>query len=150
MACVTHKTDFDEVLTKDQFVSDEDTLNSRLANIFFKDKTSLASAKLDLFSIIARMLKDPELAPNIKPINSSLKEGETKTIEQAMVPDFPLEEALSKFGEKIKKYAEMWKLDLSSRDDVEKTCEELAWAVVLLYGVGGLQSGKSFQGDFFL
>jgi len=86
-----------------------------------------------IFTIMARMLKDPELK-----------------IEK---PDFAtnfVNDINKSLGPKILKYAEQWTLDTSDAKDVERKIEELIWMNTLNYGVGGWHKVNGFKADFFL
>ncbi|KAF8996900.1 hypothetical protein BDQ17DRAFT_1249219 [Cyathus striatus] len=49
-------------------------------------------------------------------------------------------------GDAINEYVDQWTLD----GPIENKVEELIWMAALIYGVGGHQSGKPFNNDFFL
>ena len=58
---------------------------------------------------------------------------------------------LTEHGSIIHSYVNMWKFDISSEAGIADAIEELSWANVLIYGVGGSSTDKpEFNADFFL
>lgn len=57
---------------------------------------------------------------------------------------------LSEHGSIIHDYVNMWKFDVSTEDGIADAIEELSWANVLTYGVGGYSPDTPFNADFFL
>jgi hypothetical protein len=57
---------------------------------------------------------------------------------------------LTEHGSIIHDYVNMWKFDISTEGGIADAIEELSWANVLIYGVGGSSPDKSFNADFFL
>ncbi|PFH49623.1 hypothetical protein AMATHDRAFT_62722 [Amanita thiersii Skay4041] len=55
-----------------------------------------------------------------------------------------------KLGDVIAKYVEEWVLDTWDPKEVERKYEELVWANVVIYGVGGWEAGSDFNADFSL
>lgn len=147
MASVTHKTDFDAIITKDLFISSNTSTSalSRLtAALSLSSPTASAKKGVDSFSIVSRMLNDPELAPGSAcsiPTSSSSDDDEAT---------FPLQEVLDKKGELIRKYAGLWTVNTEDKEEVKEKVEELSWLVTVLYGVSGLEKGKEFKADFFM
>lgn len=93
---------------------------------------------LHSFSIIARMLKDPALAPN--PEFRVIVDGvQIDTIEPFLK---------SPQGELIQKYASMWHIDTALPGELDKKLEEISWLMVLIYGAGGWKEGHEFKADF--
>jgi hypothetical protein len=86
-----------------------------------------------VFTIMARMLKDPSM--KIKKPNPA---------------DNFMAEINKTHGDRILKYAEEWTLDTSDPKDVERKTEELIWMNTLIYGVGGWHKANGFKADFFL
>jgi Questin oxidase-like len=86
-----------------------------------------------VFTIMARMLKDPELK-----------------IEKPDLAGNFLNNINKRLGPKILKYAEQWSLDASDPKDVERKIEELIWMNTLNYGIGGWHKANGFKADFFL
>lgn len=60
----------------------------------------------------------------------------------------PNAQTLKNTGTLIRKYAMEWSIDTMDIADVVAKVKELVWLVTVLYGVGGLQLGKSFLVDF--
>lgn len=82
------------------------------------------------FSILARVLKDPELGGFKQP--------------PPQVNFFP--KLIETYGDAIVKYVDQWTLD----GNLEKRVQELLWVNTLLYGVGGAVNKEQFNADFFL
>jgi hypothetical protein len=57
---------------------------------------------------------------------------------------------LVEYGSIIHDYVNMWKFDISTDAGIADAIEELSWANVLMYGVGGFSPDKPFNADFFL
>lgn len=104
------------------------------------------------FTLLARMLSNPALAPGAAcPIPPVLARFE------AADGGFPLDSVLRNRGALIKKYASLWEVNGADEEEVEEKIEELAWAVSLIYGVGGWrwsegrdgEAGGEFVADFF-
>ncbi|KAF9005071.1 hypothetical protein BDQ17DRAFT_1424229 [Cyathus striatus] len=51
-----------------------------------------------------------------------------------------------KHGDAVKEYVDQWTLD----GPIENKVEELIWAIVVIYGVGGYKDGRPFNADFIL
>lgn len=105
-----------------------DTLSSRFAsavNIWGEGKAD--KKDVHAFTVLARLLADPALAP-------------TK------VPDMYgfFAETVRTHGESITKYVDQWTLG----GDLQKKLEELIWTNALIYGVGGSKA-PTFNADFF-
>jgi hypothetical protein len=82
------------------------------------------------FSILSRVLKDPELSGFKAP---GFQE-----------PFYPA--VIQQFGKTLVKYVDQWSLD----GDLEKKVQELIWTNALLYAVPGLEPSGQFNADFFL
>ncbi|KAH8115154.1 hypothetical protein DFH11DRAFT_1688725 [Phellopilus nigrolimitatus] len=137
MACVSD-LDFDALVPRSLFVADQATTLSSLTSML--SLSSKSSRSTHSFTIIARILRDPELAPGAActdPSNSGAQRAS------------PLEEVLSKRGELIRKYADEWMVGVNNKEDISAKVDELLFVVTLLYGVSGLQDGKKFKADFF-
>lgn len=94
-----------------------------------------------LFSIMARMLKDPRLESGILKLSS-----------EKVLPNFF--HIVSECGDIIKEYVEQWDLRLtgdaaSDASVLDAKIEELYWVHVLIYGVGGWSEENGFLADFF-
>ncbi len=93
-----------------------------------------------LLSIIARMLRDPRLDPG----NLKLPSGDLGT---------KFEYVQSQSGDVIKEYVDQWDIRLigdSAADTsiLDAKIEEVYWAHVLFYGVGGWNEEKGFLANF--
>lgn len=58
--------------------------------------------------------------------------------------------SLKEHGPIIHDYVNMWKFDISTEEGIADAIEELSWANVLIYGVGGFSQDEPFNADFFL
>ena len=85
------------------------------------------------FSILARVLNDPELQ-NIKP-----------PVPGGSAPKH-YQEFVEARGSVISRYVDEWTLD----GDIDKKVHELLWINTLLYGVGGSANNEDFKPDFVL
>ncbi|KAF9235890.1 hypothetical protein BU15DRAFT_64441 [Melanogaster broomeanus] len=85
------------------------------------------------FDIIARMLKDDQFKPKAV-VDASQQFADTIAV----------------LGTVIRRYAEMWTVDLTKPGEIERKMEELIWVSSVTYGVGGFDDGKAFKSDFFL
>ncbi len=103
---------------------------------------SSLSAKLSdsphIFSILARVANDPDLAPR-----------KVYSREETM-KDMPFRDVIQYQAEAIWKYVAEWSFDGKDEKTVEEKVEELSWAVSVIYGAGGLQPGQRFRADFVL
>lgn len=79
------------------------------------------------FSILARILKDPEF--------HGIRQTEGETASHSST---------------LKKYAAEWSLDLSVPGEVERKIEEIVWMNSVIYGVGGWSKGQDYNADFIL
>jgi hypothetical protein len=86
-----------------------------------------------VFTIMARMLKDPNL--RIEKPEQTL--GLYARVNQT-------------HGDLILKYAEQWTLDTSDPKNLERKIEELIWMNTVIYSVGGWSKADGFKADFFL
>jgi len=93
-----------------------------------------------LLSIMARMLKDPRLDPG----NLELPSGDLGV---------KFEQFLSQCGDIVKEYVDQWDFRLtgnsaSDTSILEAKIEEVYWAHVLIYGVGGWNEENGFLASF--
>ncbi|KZV81188.1 hypothetical protein EXIGLDRAFT_628822, partial [Exidia glandulosa HHB12029] len=100
---------------------------------FFRSSTPAASGTHS-FTILARMLKDPKLAPGV-------------VVQSKSGSKFA--DTLKKEGALIRAYADEWVGDVSSAEELKVKIEELSWLAVLIYGVGGWSKAHGFRADFF-
>lgn len=78
-----------------------------------------------------------------------LKEPRFEKLAGAWVPVRVLERTfLEEHGEALRKIVDDWTYDSSNSNEAERKIEELVWATVLIYGVGGWQKDKDFNADF--
>jgi len=87
---------------------------------------------LHTFSILARVLKDPEFG--------TIVDGQGIGIYSTTA---------KRFGESLKKLIDEWQVDTTNVQDVERKIEELSWMNVMIYGIGGWEEGQLFNADFF-
>lgn len=97
-----------------------------------KNLKSASGQETHTFSILARVFKDPKLAPK----------GPRQPIGQ--YPD-----TLRAHGDKIREYVQDWTIDLSRPGEIKRKMEECIWTASVMYAVGGWRN-KAFTGDFFL
>jgi hypothetical protein len=120
-----------------QVTSDVDETEAKLASLVLDDTSIIPNRaavgqETHAFSILARVLKDPSLAPN----------GPRQFILQ--YPD-----TLAAHEDKIRAYVDEWTIDLSIPGEIERKMEECVWTASVMYAVGGW-SEKKFTADFFL
>lgn len=147
MACVTHSTDLDAILPKSYFASLDknfaiNTLSRFTSALSFSSNAPSKQTTGHSFSIVARMLEDPELAPG--------RAFELHPNEEDNDDGGKLQETLEKAGEKILQYAQEWTINTEDKMELESKLEEIGWLATIMYGVGGLQPGKGFNADFVL
>ncbi|KAF9525664.1 hypothetical protein CPB83DRAFT_859144 [Crepidotus variabilis] len=72
-------------------------------------------------------------------------------------PSRPFDDVIEAHGQEIASYVDEWDISVKNMEETsiwEKKVEELAWSVVVLYGVAGWVDGKDkpggFNADFFL
>lgn len=94
------------------------------------EKTPLGT---HVFTIMARMLKDPDLKIKKPDLASNFITDINKS-----------------HGPRILKYVEQWTLDTTDAKDVERKIKELIWMNTLIYGIGGWDKTNGFTADFFL
>ena len=107
-----------------------------LPRVWFPDVVSSVDTRggnRTALSIVALVSCDPRLS-RIKHMD-----------EETMCP-----KTLTEYGSIIHDYVNMWKFDISTEAGIADAIEELSWANVLIYGVGGFSPDKPFNADFFL
>lgn len=117
-----------------EFKRSWDTLDetaARLKSFMLSGDAKPASPGLHTFSILARVLKDPELG--------TMVEDETGIY----IP------TMKRFGETVKNLVDQWRVDTTNPQDVERKIEELSWMNVMIFGIGGWKKDKPFNADFF-
>ena len=108
------------------FVESETSLISRFTSaVGLTDKGP--KPDIHAFTILARVLADPALAPR-----------------QFSEDEF-YQEIVKDHGDHIVKYVNEWNLD----GNLDKKVEELLWTNVLIYAVGGSEEEGTFNADFF-
>lgn len=155
MACATLRADFDEIVPKSLFIPTTKDQEAHLLSRF-TSKLSLGSkptaavhtpAGIHSFTILKRVLEDPELAPGAACI---IPKPGARNDDSSDDGGFPMIAVLKNKGDVILKYSEMWTITGEDPVEVKEKLEELAWVATMIYGVAGLQDGKEFTGDFFL
>ncbi|KAG6906638.1 hypothetical protein DXG01_012836 [Tephrocybe rancida] len=58
-------------------------------------------------------------------------------------------QVIEKHGDVLNEYVNQWTFDSSNSGELERKIEELVWANVIIYGIGGWTKGKEFNADFF-
>jgi len=86
------------------------------------------------FSILAKVMQDPEFAP--------------KKMEKYFKGLFGV--LLTEHGAEIWRYAEQWTIDLSQPGEIERKIEECVWTATIIYGIGAWSNVNGFRADFFL
>lgn len=110
-----------------------DAAASKLASTHLREDSSQSRSHTPgthAFSILARVLKDPRFV--------------AEDIDQT---DY-FADTLKKHGDALKEYAGQWTLDPTDPKALRHKLEELAWANVIIYGIGGWKEGN-FNADFF-
>ena len=113
------------IIPSSWFLQDESGLASQFAKGVHVEDTK---TDVHAFTILARILADSRL--------------ETETQGDALGM---FAKTLDKVGDIIREYADQWTLS----GDLQKKVEELLWANVLIYGVGGSEKSGDFNADFF-
>ncbi|KAG0691586.1 hypothetical protein DFH29DRAFT_819371 [Suillus ampliporus] len=107
---------------------------TRLASLCLNTKISIAPSQLKqphrnhAFSILAKIMQDPELAM------------------KKQFYDFP--ELTLEHGANIWRYAEQWTIDLSQPGEIERKMEECIWTNTVLYAICGWRKDRGFTADF--
>lgn len=117
--------------------SDVDKAQANFASLVLDDTSmilnkSIIGQETHAFSILARVLKDPSLAPN----------GPRQFI--AQYPD-----VLTTHEDKIRAHVDKWTIDSSIPGEIERKMEECIWTTSVMYAVGGWRE-NGFTADFFL
>ena len=117
------------VIPSSWFDESEASLVSRFTSAlgFADNNKSRSEPDIHAFTILARVIADPALAP--------LQYSENEFYQ----------EIAKTHGDHIVKYVNEWNLD----GDLDKKVEELLWTNVLIYAVGGSEEEGSFNADFF-
>lgn len=108
-----------------------DQAAARLKSVMLSADAMPGSSGLHTFSILARVLKDPEFG-------TIADDGEIYAT------------SAERFGETLRKLIDQWQIDTTNAQDVERKIEELSWMNVMIYGIGGWQKGQPFNADFFM
>ncbi|KAF8231824.1 hypothetical protein L208DRAFT_1398318 [Tricholoma matsutake] len=108
-----------------------DQAAARLKSVMLSADAMPGSSGLHTFSILARVLKDPEFG-------TIADDGEIYAT------------SAERFGETLRKLIDQWQIDTTNAQDVERKIEELSWMNVMIYGIGGWQKGQPFNADFFI
>jgi len=113
-----------------------DEISSRLTSLLSLKNVALSPRSppsgTHALTILARILKDPRF-------DGRKKKDQFHTYEDVM----------QKHSDALLKYANEWTLDTSDPKEVERKIEELVWANVSIYGLGGWKEGEDFNADFF-
>ncbi|TFK60287.1 hypothetical protein BDN72DRAFT_905098 [Pluteus cervinus] len=132
-----HKTNIDGLIPASSFetgVSEAiDNVMSRFSSILALNPlnaTPVVPSGVHAFTVIARITKDTQF--------------------DGLEPEKKLKHTLTKHGEAIRDYASQWSIDTTDPKGIEAKIEELAWTIVLLYGVSGWSEDKDFYADFLL
>ncbi|KAG2153340.1 hypothetical protein DEU56DRAFT_480362 [Suillus clintonianus] len=120
-----------------QVASGVDETEAKFASLVLDDTSmtpnrSAIGQGTHAFSILARVLKDPGLAPN----------GPRQFV--AQYPD-----TLTAHEDKIRAHVDNWTIDLSIPGEIERKVEECIWTASVMYAVGGWNE-EGFTADFFL
>jgi len=139
LACVTDAS-LNAVIPENQFAPRSAGAVAWLTTILSVLPTS-NTIGIHAFSILERMLKDPDLAPGAAYDVPSDPDDFMTAFAQT----------LDRRGDLILKYVYQWSVDTADPADVKAKVEDLSWLVTLIYGVGGLQPGrgKDFKANFF-
>jgi hypothetical protein len=97
----------------------------------FFEQNNTSGPGLHALSIVARLLKDPELAC-----------GKAADLDASS----RFRDGTMQSGERLRKYFSEW----SAEGSFTKKYEELVWMVCSLYGFSGWRKGEQFQANFFM
>ncbi|KAJ7578005.1 hypothetical protein C8J56DRAFT_836198, partial [Mycena floridula] len=86
------------------------------------------------FTILSRILKDPQFDPATKQPNDMTQIFST---------------TMKNHGAALAKYAAAWTVDTSNPKDIERKIEEIQWMNTVIFGVAGWSKSKEFNSDFF-
>jgi hypothetical protein len=106
-----------------------DRMAARLKSVILSGEIKPVSSGLHAFTILARILKDPEFGTIVDSETTY-----TTTVER--------------FGDALRKLIDEWQVDTTNVQNVERKIEELSWMNVIIYGIGGWQEGQPFNADF--
>ncbi|GLB42908.1 putative protein of unknown function (DUF4243) [Lyophyllum shimeji] len=115
-------------------VSALESLTSRLPSALSLASSTPASAAKNVhaFTILARILKDPEFDAVSQRHDISIFTNVVETHNEA-----------------LNKHVNAWTYNRSDPKEVERKIEELVWANAIIYGIGGWTKGGDFNTDFF-
>ncbi|KAF5382744.1 hypothetical protein D9615_002876 [Tricholomella constricta] len=115
-------------------VSALESLTSRIPSaLTLESSVSTSPSKnVHAFTILARILNDHQFEDVEKREDIGIF---TKTVE--------------KHSAALNMYVKEWTFDSSHPKEVERKIEELVWANVIIYGIGGWTKGEDFNSDFF-
>ncbi|KAF9467641.1 hypothetical protein BDZ94DRAFT_1305265 [Collybia nuda] len=132
-----HHADTSSVITRSLFeakgVPIIETLTSHLPSALKLSSEDVSSSNVHAFTILARMLKDPQL-----------------NVTEA--PELALQiytDTMRTHGERVNKYVREWTVNTADPKEVECKIEELVWTMVMIYGIPGWTEGGDFNADFF-
>ncbi|EAU83469.2 hypothetical protein CC1G_04725 [Coprinopsis cinerea okayama7 len=91
--------------------------------------TTTKAKGVHAFTVLARVLKDPEMGNFVKPRGAKLWDA-----------------IMASHGAKLKAYADQW----DAEGDIEKKIEELIWLWTLIYGVCGHEPNRKYYAELFL
>jgi len=113
-------------------------LHNATPNTFRSVPPQPRDTEVSVFDVLALVLQDDSLAA--APAGGEASDS--------------LASVLRTKGDTIRKYAEMWSLDVvgspNPDQEINRKIEELAWAVSTIYGVSGWNRGPPFKADFAL
>ena len=105
---------------------------SRLNSLLLNTKAFIAPSQAEqpkgnhAFSIIAKIMQDPEFAPKERDFDGLLEHGG------------------------IWRHVGQWTIDLSQPGEIERKMEECIWTTTILYSIGGWSKENGLKADFFL
>lgn len=119
----------------------DEKVTSRLqSTLLGKNATTKSASKVTrthAFTIVARILKDPQFA-----------ELEAEESEEKL--ESHISKAFQRHGDAVFRYVNEWTLDASDPREVERKIGEIQWVMTILYAIPGWTAGKPFTADFFL
>jgi hypothetical protein len=114
--------------------------NDELAVLFNEDffEPTEDATRTHSFTIVARMLGDPELAPRPEAIDFLDETGAQLSIFLALKANA------------VRKHTQAWRAGVSNESQLRERVKELAYLATLFYGVSGWSTDGTFRADFFL
>ncbi|KAH7914911.1 hypothetical protein BJ138DRAFT_1170289 [Hygrophoropsis aurantiaca] len=121
---------------------------------FFQDPTTIEEIETGLAEFSHLSLN--RLFPIVRPTGVHVFEIMARILRDTQFdhishepPQIVYNEVLTKHGDAIREYAELWIIDKSESDNMDKYAEQLIWMNTMIYGIGGWKKDADFNADFF-